>query len=185
MFAISCVCHAFNHDAVGTKVNDPGLFDRLLAQELQIYQFPANGQGFVTLPEAVPLVSCGVARRRDIPLSGYVVRAWRGEVDLFASRRYAAKADSVHVVVYKGDVYRADPQVSAEEAERVRDAAYVIVAVLATVGPKPPLSSHRFVRNLAGGNQKYSIESGYSLEAAIEEARQIVEYEKDWITVSD
>lgn len=180
----SNICNPYLPFTVGTKVVQPGAFQVMLLHALREYAMPADGKGFVPLPDALPCVSCGVARRAGLRPQDYVVREWRGEVGLFAPRRYAVKATSLHVVVYTGDTYRTDAQVDAAEACRVADADYVIVAVLASAGPRSPLSSHRFVRNLAGGNTSYASEC-YTIERAVEEAKEIVTYEQEWVTVSD
>jgi len=186
MFAISSICHAFDTaGVVGTKVKNRQEFENLLTRKLLTYMFPANGRGFVPLDEALSLVSSGVASRHGLPLSAYVTRQWRGEVELFAHRDFAALAQHVNVVIYQGDAYRTAPQVSRDESIAVEKAIYVIVAVIASVGPTPPVGSTRFVRNLAGDNDSYSPDNGYTIELAIEEARKIIDYERDWITVSD
>jgi hypothetical protein len=185
-FAISSVCQAFSSGPVtGTRVTDYYKFIRLLTMKFNSCPQPSDGQYFVNLPEGIPYVSCGVARRPNIPLDGYVIRDWRGEVGLFAKRTFAAKAESLSVIVYTATAYNLDPQVSAEETKRVGDATHVIVAVLAAIGPKPTISSHRFVRNLAGGNNHYSPDTGYTLRQAIDEAKTIVDYEKEYVVVSD
>jgi len=183
--AVSNVVSAFDSVTVGTKVVHCNAFRTVLADALKVYTSFVQGKGFIPLNGALHTVSCGVARRAGIRVNEYIVREWRGEVALFAPRSFAAKAEALNVIVYTADAYRSDPQVNAEEAKRVEGADFVIVAVLASVGPKPPLSSHRFVRNLAGGNTSYSIEGGYSIEKAIAEAKAIAAYEQEWVTVAD
>ncbi len=186
---ISGVANAFTMRTVGTKVNDAPAFMVALEAAVSGYTFPANGQGFVSLPEsAFPFVSCGIAPRKALPLTAYVAREHRGEVILCASRLYAGKVASLNVVVYTADAYKVTAQVTAEEAARITSegADFVIVAILAGCGdPKPPVSSHRFTRNLAGGNERYSPDNGYTLGQAIQEAQEISAYENDWITVAD
>jgi hypothetical protein len=181
-------------------------FNKALLKKLESYSFPENGQGVIQFDEYLSNgnVSCGVARRvnsEGIPLRehAYYVREYRGEMGMFALRSYAAHPEHLFAIVYTLHAYAVDAQVSHEELVRVKtelgasllipaepDAKlYVLVALLATVGPKPTISSHRFVRNLAGGNFRYSQEEGYTLEKAIEEAKAIEAYEREWITVAD
>jgi hypothetical protein len=187
--AISNIVTAFDEITIGTKVVQEGEFTVALTDILQTFEFPPNGQGFIPLP-CLDTVSCGVAKRSTIdPLfpkgHPYVIRQHRGEVCLFAHRRFAAKCESLVCIVYTAQAYKHDAQVSAEEIARIRNADFVLVAILASAGPKPPVSSHRFTRNLAGGNNSYKPENGYSIEKAIAEAAAIVAYEQEWITVAD
>ncbi len=186
MIVISNIVTAFADKTIGTKVIHPNAFMLAIEHAVRSYVFPTDGKGFIPLP-AVNTVSCGVGIRAGLREEDYIVRIHRGEASLFAKREYASVAESLNVVVYTAKAYCTDPQVDAAEAERVQKEGgeYVIVAVLASVGPKPPLSSHRFVRNLAGGNTSFSVEQGYTLEKAIEDAKAIVAYEKDWVTVAD
>ena len=185
--AVSNICTAFDEVAVGTKVKGKKSFMSILEKALETYVFPDNGQGFISLPEGKETVSSGVALRSTVPSHNYFVTNWREEMEVFASRKCAAPVENLNVVVYTRIAYTLDSQVSEDEARRIRldGATHIIVAVLASVGPKPPVSSSRFVRNLAGGNARYTAAEGYSLDEAIREAKEIVAYEKEWVTVSD
>lgn len=183
--SVSNICSSFSENTIGTKVIHHDAFFYELKKALQSYKWPENNRGFVSLDNALYTVSSGVAIRPGLSVSDYVLREHRGEIEMFARREHAATATALNVIVYTKDAYVGDPQVDINEAIRVKDADYVVVAVLATAGPKPQLSSHRFVRNLAGGNIIYSPEQGYTLEKAIEDAKAIVAYEKEWVTVAD
>ncbi len=191
MTAISNECKAFEATGVGTRVVSPGHFLGGLMKELKAYTFPDNGQGFIRMPATTYAdVSCGVTKRAGLTPNHYVVREWRHEVGLFARREFAAPVESLHVVIYTRVAYLADPDTLADPNELARierdiTVTHVIVAVLASAGPKPPVSSHRFVRNLAGGNSAYTPDTGYTLERAIADAKAIVEYEREWATVAD
>jgi hypothetical protein len=182
--ALSNIVTAFKVNTVGTKVLSPFTFWGCLHQALETYNFPENGQGFVPLT-CLDAVSCGIGFREGRTAEDYVIREWRGEVSCFLKRQFAAKAESLAAIVYTAKAYKADPQVTQEEASLISDDHFVLVAVLASVGPKLPLSSHRFTRNLAGGNLRYTPEQGYTLEQAKKEAAEIVAYEKTWSVVSD
>jgi hypothetical protein len=184
-FAVSNVCDAFDPTkvAVGSSVLNHAQFAAKLYARLDGLAMP-DGTAMIDMPEAVSDVSCGVAKRSGIGVDGYHVLEWRGEVMLFARREYAAQTQSVNVLVYTAERYVNDPQVKPAEVERIGDATHVVVAVLAAAGPKPPLSSHRFVRNLAGGNPRYSPANGYTIEAAVKEAAEIAAYEQEWVTVA-
>ena len=88
-------------------------------------------------------------------------------------------------MVYTEDAYCKDPDVTAPEVFDHGCDEYVHVAVLANRGPKAPLGAYRFVHNLAGGNNAFKPENGYTLDKAIEQAKEIVAYGHDWITVAD
>ncbi len=182
------IVSAFSMRTIGTKVTDAPAFMAALTRAIEGYSFPENGQGFVNVPDAMPYVSCGIAPRKALPITAYVAREHRGEVILCASRLYAGEVKSLAVIVYTADAYKKAAQVTEEEAARItkEGADFVIVAILAGCGdPKPPVSSHRFARNLAGGNERYSPSNGYTLAQAIQEAQEISAYEADWITVAD
>lgn len=189
-FAVSNVCEAFNglvgRSVVGTKVtNAPGLFSSIEAA-LATYDQSKDrtpGQHFVVLPdEALKYVSAGVGKRMANEHC-YVVRMHRGRVSAYLRREYAASAESLAVVVYTIDAYKADPEVDQAEIDNFpKGTTHVIVAVLASAGPKAPLTPYRFVSNLAGGNNdadKYTIEDVRSM------ARDIMAYSNDWSVVAD
>ena len=184
---ISSIVSAFSMRTIGTKVSHKATFMDALRDALRGYTFPESGHGIVDL-DCLDAVSCGVARRKYAPLPGYVAREHRGEVILCASRLYASKPTALRAVVYTAKAYCSDPQVGDAERKVVEEtgATHVLVAVLASAGEgRPPVSAHRFVRNLAGGNASYWPDNGYTLEAAIQEARAILAYEEEWIVVAD
>jgi hypothetical protein len=184
----SNIVSAFASNTIGTKVTEPEAFHTVLINALRLYTDYGNGQLTVPLPLALPYVSCGIVPRKDLPLSAYVVREHRGEVGLFANRKYVVgKPKSLAAIVYTAAAYKSDPQVTKEEGLRITDeqADFVLVAVLASLGGAQGLSSQRFVRNLAGGNNRYSPDNGYTIDQAIQEAKEVEAYERDWITVAD
>ena len=218
-FQISDVCSAFDTHTIGTKVTaDKVEFMRVIMDAVSKHdpeQDREPGQHFVMLPkEATEMVSCGVGRHTGHQ-DDYVVRIHRDEPGVFLTRVNAAECTGVAVVVYTRDAYEADPQVTPERMAALDDdTAYVVVAILGFAdAPKPEVSSHRFVRNLAGGNHEYdilrlmarwdadnlpenrmletddSIARSKELERLIKEqaehAKRVVEYEQTWCTVSD
>jgi hypothetical protein len=185
-FAVSNVCSAFTPSPVGTKVTDAGAFTAALALAVEAHDTAGDrtpGQHFVTLPgDALATVSAGVARRADVPEDGYVVRVHRGRAECFAARRWRAPTAGLAAVVYTRAAYAADPQVTAAEAASIPgDATHVIVAVLAFAGPRAPLSPHRFVANLAGGNKDAATYTADEMRAM---AREIIAYDDEWIVVA-
>jgi len=152
-----------------------------------MYKFPENGQGTIMIINANDTVSCGVANRKDVPIEEMFVREHRGEPIICAPRKYAAPVKSLNAIVYTSKAYFQQSNVLPPgEMERVGDADLILIAVLADAGNGvPPLTSHRFVRNLAGGNPLYTPQSGYTIEKAILESALIVLYEQNWITVAD
>lgn len=193
---LSNIVTALAANTIGSKVHDPAAFLSYLQDRLFDFVFPPSGQGIVTMDSfltAKPgMVTAGVAKRNGIPSDGLMIRSHRGEDMIFAQRVYAAHPESLVAIVYTMAAYCTDPEVEQDEYRRIVEATadperdVVLVAVLASAGPKPPpLTSIRFVRNLAGGNKVFSAESGYTLDAAIADAKAIVEYEKNWIGVAD
>lgn len=162
-FQISDVCSAFEAHTIGTKVTSSELdFILLVGDALKKYDVSNDsepGQHFLILAkEAVAMVSCGVGRHTGHQ-DDYVVRVHRGEPGVFLTRENAAECTGVAAIVYTREAYLADPQVTPERAAALHeDTAYILVAVLGFAdAPKPEVSSHRFVRNLAGGNNEYDM----------------------------
>lgn len=187
--ANSNILTAFDAVTHGSKVLSKVGFMHELIIAINKYEFPENGQGFIPMPNALGTVSCGAARRVNLKTAeAYHIVEHRGEIMLAAHRKFAAVVTDLHAVVYTKEAYLADPQIEPEEFERIDETMYpidyVLVAVIASAGPSP-VSSHRFVRNLAGGNSKYFPENGYTIEQAIKEAKETVEYSQGWVTVSD
>ena len=186
---VSNVCMAFEPSAIGTRVVDRCRFD--LVVELMITDHDASkdripGQHFIVLqPRFWSLVSCGVGPRTKNP-ADYLVREHRGVVSLFLKRERAAQAESLAVIVYTREAYLADPDVEKDtaEAHRIRTSAdtHVLVAVLASAGPKAPLGYERFVKNLAGGNKEALVWSADEIRA---KASELPVYWDQWCVVAD
>jgi hypothetical protein len=173
---IASICQAFQPRCVGTRVlHRLTLMDAL---EEKIQESQIVGSSMLDLSDCA-LTSClsGSILKSEVPKDGYVVREWRDELIVCARRQHCSYPKFLRVLVYDGAAYRTDPQIGLDEAERVAGAEYVIVAVLGTDTMESPLSSHRFVRNIAIGK--------YDPVHLIEQARKIAEYEKRWITVAD
>jgi hypothetical protein len=189
--AFSNILRAFDSGCVGTRVLGKSEFMEALEGAISKYQFPENGQGFIPMPEAAKFVSPGDAPREGLKEKDYVVREWRGEIGIYARRtKELPGASFCAAIVYTKAAYLADPEVTPKEAEEVSAADYVLVAVLGSCGPKPTLSSHRFVRNLAGGNAAFvpTLNPEKDLDLLVRlvsQAQEIAEYEKKWVTVSD
>ncbi len=175
---------ADKNKTVGSKIISVFFWEHL-ARAIGDFQFPENGQALIPMNDAVDTVSCGVARRVEVPLAGYHIVEYREGPTMFVDREYAASTKSLSCVVYTKAAYVANPDCTPEEAERVKDYDYILVAVLASAGNGSPLSAGRFVHNLAGGNNAFKPENGYTIEKAIEDAKAIVAYGKEWVTVAD
>ncbi len=184
---ISEICTAFGDLSIGTKVTNRSAFSVTLAAKMKYVKFGDLGQAYVELPEAIPYVSGGVALRSNTSFSTVCIREHRGSFGVYASRSLAEKPGSLAVVVYTRKAYFNDPEVNTEELfEPWID--YIIVAVLSTpagVGGDGVMGTYRFTSNLAGGNNKYKPENGYTLDKAISDAKLCLEYENIWMTVAD
>lgn len=195
---MSDICTAFNPlNVIGSKVTNARLFVSVLREAIKVHDFAADripGQGFIEIPDAIPFVSCGVGRPSSDP-NHYVLREHRGHVSAYLKREFAAPAESCAAVVYTEAAYFADPDVTAEETERVKTQVslsqdigghigeiYVVVAVMASAGPSSSLSAHRFTANLAGGNREAQVCTADEIRA---KAREIVDYENKWTTIAD
>ena len=192
---VSNICKAFYSKCVGSKVIHRAFFFEELASALGSYRMPDNGQGFISLPQALPYVSLGVTRRAELTQGDFVFREWRGQWDWFASRRSAVPTQ-LNVVVYTKEAYLKDSDIDQSEFLRIEEAdpIHVIVAVLASADEPSPQPSHRrFVENLAGGNARYDFQvehmskSGMqsALQVVLDDAKAVSEYNRIWITVAD
>jgi hypothetical protein len=150
------------------------------------------GQHYITMPpESYHMVSCGVGPRT--PDEGaYIIRVYRGQVGLYLKRGYAAKTEGLACVVYTREAYLNDPDVVNDIYEIARIDSYgygpgmgvthVLVAVLASAGPKSPLPGHTLLRNLAGANHEAQVWSADEIRA---KARESIEYWEKWAVVAD
>lgn len=183
-FYISSIVTTFDVAAIGTKVVDPEGFWRAAETAVALHDFAADrvpGQGHVDCPAAIPCVSAGVGLRLTDP-DAYVCRLHRGRVGAYLRREHAAPVESCALVVYTRAAYLVDPDVTPEEAARVGDAAHVLVAVLASAGPASPLTTHRLVANLAGGNREALAWTAEEIRA---KAREVARYDALWSVVAD
>lgn len=181
---VSDVCHAFDPGCVGTRVLDHKRLIGLL--EAAVAACPFESYQAIPLPvEACDYVSCGVGRRcaTDDP-GDFVLREHRGRVDAYLRRSNAARAESVTAIVYTVSGYLKDPDTSKEEYLRVlaSGATHVIVALLASSGPKPPLGVYRFVANLGGGNMLAQVWTGDEIRTM---AGEVIAYDREWCVVAD
>lgn len=184
---------AFGASTVGSKVTDRAGFVAAVASAVEAFDFTAAnpsvttpGQGFLPLPpSAAAFVASGVGRHRNDP-SAYVLRSWRGSVGAYLRREFAAPVESVAVVVYTVAAYLSDPDVAGDAAEVARinaeNPTHVIVAILASAGPRAPLSPGRLVSNLAGGNKDALAWDADTIRA---KARESADYSNVWGVVAD
>jgi hypothetical protein len=198
----SNICTALNATGViGTKVTDKDKFMDAVARGVEAHDFTQDripGQAYIQVP-AVPFVSAGVGKKTPRP-QDYVLREHRGQVHAYLKREFAARVDGCAVVVYTKDAYLRDPDVTREEIQRIENIGYsnplgfpdpprwvctvthVLVAVLASAGPRSQLSPYRFTANLAGGNKEALVWTADEIRA---KAREIMTYENEWSTVAD
>ena len=190
LYAISNLCSCFSTLSIGTKVLDEkGFFSALdhAIEQHDLSKDRAEGQHFVSLPtKAYPCVSAGVGKKTQ-NADDYVIRVHRGQPTLFLKRAFAAPVEGLACVVYTQQAYLQDPDVLQDTAEHDRVAAmdcidYVIVAVLAFAGPQSPLTPHRLVHNLAGGNNEVA---SWTKEEIQEKAKASLEYWNTWEVVAD
>ena len=185
--ALSDIFTALDPLTVGTKIIKPVSFFQAITSAVLTHDFSQDripGQGLIHCPAAVPFVSGGVGRNINNP-AAYVLRSYRGSVHAYLKREFAEKVLDCNLIVYTLDAYLKDPDVSSEELTRIKDLApdLVLVAVLATAdGYKSVLSPHRFVQNLAGGNNEALV---WTADEIRSKAVDIANYVNEWSTVSD
>jgi hypothetical protein len=196
-FIHSNVCSAFNPTGIGSRVVNQELFLAALTKAVLEHD-PATdrvpGQHFIPLTgEVLTSVSAGVGLRKGRKPEDFLVREHRGVIGCYLRRGFAASVDGLAVIVYTALAYLNDPEVKANEAEvkrvnRLLDEtdgltpSYVIVAVLASAGPKPPLSPGRFVANLSGGNKEAAT---WSADEIRSKAVEVKAYDDTWCVVAD
>ena len=164
----------FREGAVGTLITQVNPYLDLLSDQIVSFSFPKDGdsagQGFIPIPGGEGLVLPGIGLRTLLSETTGVIREHRGEKQLCLDRTKAdiGHADSVAAIVYTLDAYLKDPEVSKEDKKSAEEGPYthVLITTLGFKGPKgePPVSPHRFARNIAGGNRKY-LSTGKSIVA--------------------
>lgn len=182
----------FEKTSIGTRVDFP---IRQLVQEVLCEYIAAHdpkgdrapGQHFIRLDLNEYMLGkflSGVGRRSANP-ADYYPALWRGEVILLGKRRLAEKTTGAAIIVYTRDAFLADPQLTNEDRAWLDPAAtHILVDVLAfsnTIGA-PQLSPHRFVRNMAGGNNAQLTASADELRS---EAQLVAAYDESYVTVGD
>jgi hypothetical protein len=179
---------AFGDKTIGTKVIDAEQFMGFASVAIATTDFvdqKVSGQAYITCADLIPFVSAGVGKRTQNP-DDYAARVHRGNVELFLKREHAVKADGCAIIVYTREAYLNDPEVIKDLPEFARvtesDCTHVLVAVQAFAGPESTLSPHRFVSNLAGGNNKALIMTADEIRT---EATKIKAYHDTWCTVAD
>ena len=162
-FSISSIVSAFSKKTIGTKIKSAYQKNFLinLAFAINEHDFNADtipGQAILSLTNANKYVLPGVGKATNV-VSDYVLRSYRGKVGAYLKRSYTVlcKVINVRCVVYTKAAYLADPDINETpgEAERIikENPSHVLVAILSDLeGKKNVLSPHRFVLNLAGGN---------------------------------
>ena len=179
---------AFDSMAVGSKVTNAALFMELLLDAVESFDWETcrtRGQAYIELPdEAKHCVLAGVGQRTNNP-DDYVIRTHRGRVGMYLRRHLAPEVTGVAVVVYTSHAYRDDPQIEWEEIERIskHNYSHMLVAVLAhSEGSNSPLTPHRFIENLAGGNNEAL---SWTADEIREKAREISNHSNAWTVVAD
>lgn len=177
-------------DAIGTSLKDSKQeksFYKQAEEIVRAFDFdaqPVLGQGYIPATSLTGFLLSGVGLRTENP-DDYVLRCHRGRVDAYLKRSHALPAKDVALIVYTRDAYFRDPDVVTDYDEVSRvvslEATHILVAVLASAGPKSPLSPVRFVANLAGGNREAAT---WSPELIRAKAGTVMDYDKSWCVVA-
>ena len=129
----------------------------------------------------------------DMTEDMFKARLHRGEalvcVDRSKLELSALKCSKLACIVYTKDAALADPDMTDEQRNEIESGGfqYVLVTFLASAHNEPPaVSSHRFVRNLAGGNNSYKEYSTTRSEEhtrLVEMCQDIVNVEREYMRV--
>ncbi len=173
----------FEPTGVGTRITDPAHVLAAIESRLSTGDHLVSAPGQFEIPLSATGLLGGIGRRTQNQ-DDYVVRTWRGRVDMFLKREFAVPVAHAKAIVYTIDAYEADPQVSALESQVLRDQSvtHVIVAILAFAGPPAKLSPLRFVMNLAHGNNEALL---WSRDEIVERAKAVERYDAEWCVVAD
>jgi hypothetical protein len=198
---------ALDEATIGSKVLDSGLFMNSIADAMDTFDWSTchePGQAYIVLnKKACAFVSGGVGKRTQNP-DDYVIRTHRGDVGIYLKRYrgemciditgkeyydteavpLAAPVDNVAVIVYTLDAYLRDPDCTIKESERIKElgCTHILVAVLASSGKPSTLTPHRFLANLAGGNNEAL---HWTADEIRQKAKDILEFTSEWSVVAD
>tara|TARA_R110002051_G_C8576733_1_gene476647 strand:+ start:148 stop:765 length:618 start_codon:yes stop_codon:yes gene_type:complete len=124
---------------------------------------------------------------KDTPEDMFRVRMHRGEPIVCLRREQfqtpELKVSTLACIVYTKQQMLDDPQVTPEDKAEIESGGfeYGLVTFIASAHDEPAaVSSHRFVRNLAGGNADYE---NKSTEVLIKECTDIVNVEQEYMRV--
>tara|TARA_B100000963_G_C22624569_1_gene671660 strand:+ start:590 stop:1489 length:900 start_codon:yes stop_codon:yes gene_type:complete len=184
------IWQAEDDKVIGSKVGNSMMFREFVKVCIESHD-PSNdrarGQHEITLSDAYIAnseITCGVGLNTSDP-NDYVLREHRGRVQPFLDRRYALPVDWCAVIVYDREAYLADPQMPAEERERVLggNATHFLIALLANAKDVPnAYGTYRLVSNLCGGNNAFA---DMSLAEFKVEAQKALDYQDKWCVVAD
>lgn len=156
--AYANIIRCFDEKCVGSRVVDKEQFLVHLLDGVGQTRFPEDGPEkgkamVIFPPHAHYTVLAGDGEKSGDP-EDYVVRAWRGDIGHYLKREKRGPVRFLGAVVHTLEAYLRDPELTREEAERVKKsgASHILVAVIAASGPGAPLTADRLVKNLAGGN---------------------------------
>jgi len=113
----------------------------------------------------------GVAPRHLLTTETGIVRTYREEDALYIDRTKVdlGECDDVYVIVYTKGAWGRDPEVPKAEKVAAEGYEHVLVTTLGNRGPTPPVSPHRFMHNVAGGNARWSLFFGTDIQKMAEE----------------
>ncbi len=185
---VAPIVSAFGEKTIGSKVIDQASFLQFVVAGIETHDTVSDrepGQHKIELPaEAADIVSAGVGKNTNNP-DDYVIRAHRGKVNTYLKREMAKRATSVAAIVYTREAYLNDPDVSSSSwfCQAVANGeTHVLIAVLASAGPESPLTTQRFVKNLADGNNEAL---AWTADEIREKAAEVTAYYDEWCVVAD
>lgn len=124
---------------------------------------------------------------KDTPEDMFRVRMHRGEPIVCLKREQFTtpelKVSTLACIVYTKQQMLDDPQVTPEDKAEIESGGfeYGLVTFIPSAHDEPAaVSSHRFVRNLAGGNADYE---NKSTESLIKECLDIINVEQEYMRV--
>ena len=171
--------------AVGSILKNPA--DRMTAIEIGKDAINASEGVYCNMHNQDLFLAGNQRYSKNTPESFFRVRIHRGEPVVCLKREQFPledlKVSTLACIVYTKQQMLDDPQVTPEDKAEIEAFGYEygLVTFLASAHDEPPaVSSHRFVRNLAGGNADYADKS---IEALIKECADIVNVEQEYMRV--
>jgi hypothetical protein len=180
-------------EAVGSQIFQGAIekLEGIVRKAIEMAKFDDKGHAFIILPkEARVLVSSGCELLSTPHEKKSVLHREEMVTVMDRDSVKSRPAESVAAIVYTHDACQADDQIPVEHKQECDVGDFYWVDILGFFGPPPPVSAHRFVRNLAGGNNQWDLPEADDapgnremLEKIKVECGKITEYEQTYMVL--